>query len=150
VTPIPQESPTPRVTQAPTHTPAPTRAATATKGPTAKPTTAPTATTAGATPTVGTGGTITLDKASINLGSSGTSGGVTLGNPGAAAVGFTTKASTSWLSASPASGSVAADGSLPVTITINRAGLASGNYSGTVTFTTPSGSFSAVTVTFTV
>jgi uncharacterized iron-regulated membrane protein len=143
VTPIPQETPTPRVTQAPTHTPAPTHAATATKGPTAKPTTAPTATT-------GAGGAITLDKASINLGSAGTSGGVTLGNPGTTTVGFTTKASTSWLSASPASGSVPADGSLPVTIKINRAGLAPGNYSGTVTFTTPSGSFSAVTVTFTV
>ncbi len=147
VTPIPQESPTPRVTQAPTNTPAPaktpTRAATATKAPTAKPTTAPTATT-------GAGGTITLNKESINLGSAGTSGGVTLGNPGATAVGFTTKASTSWLSASPASGSVPADGSLPVTVRINRAGLTPGNYSGTVTFTTPSGSFSAVTVTFTV
>jgi DNA-directed RNA polymerase specialized sigma24 family protein len=147
VTPIPQESPTPRVTQAPTNTPAPaktpTRAATATKAPTAKPTTAPTATT-------GPGGTITLNKESINLGSAGTSGGVTLSNPGATAVGFTTKASTSWLSASPASGSVPADGSLPVTVRINRAGLTPGNYSGTVTFTTPSGSFSAVTVTFTV
>ena len=75
---------------------------------------------------------------------------MTLGNPGPTAVGFTAKPSTSWLSASPASGSVPADGSLPVTITVNRAGLAPGNYSGTVTFTTPSGSFSAVTITFTV
>ena len=73
-----------------------------------------------------------------------------LGNPGPAAIKYTTKASTSWLSASPAGGSVPADGSLPVSLTINRAGLAPGNYSGTVTFTTPSGSFSAVTVTFTV
>jgi len=152
VTPISRESPTPRVTPIPTDTPGPTKAPTATaaKTPTAKPTKAPTATPAGPTPTTAPGGTITLDRSSINLGSAGTSGGVTLGNPGPAAVGFTTKSSTTWLSAAPSSGSVPANGSRSVTITVNRAGLVPGNYSGTVTFTTPSGSFSAVTVTFTV
>ena len=156
VTPIPRESPTPRVTPIPTDTPGPTKAptrattATATKSPTAKPTTAPTATETGPTPTTGAGGTITLDKGSINLGSAGTSGVVTLGNPGPAAVGFTATSSTTWLSASPSSGSVPTGGSLPVTVAIKRTGLVPGNYSGTVTFTTPSGSFSAVTVTFTV
>ena len=50
----------------------------------------------------------------------------------------------------PAAGTVPANGSVPATITINRAGLIPGTYSGTITFTTPSGSFSAVTVTFTV
>ena len=151
VTPIPRESPTPRVTPIPTDTAGPTRVPTrapmptATTGATVKPTTAsPTATTAAS------GGKITLDKGSIALGSSGTSGGVMLGNPGPAAVRYTTRASTTWLSVAPASGSVPADGSLPVTLTVNRAGLAPGTYSGTVTFTTPSGSFSAVTVTFTV
>lgn len=154
VTPIPRESPTPRVTPAPTDTPgptrAPTRAATATTAPTTKPTTVPTATAAGTTPTTGAGGTLTLDRGSINLGTAGTSGAVTLGNAGATAVGFAAKSSTTWLSAAPASGSVPADGNLPVTVRVNRAGLAPGNYSGTITFTTPNGSFSAVTVTFTV
>ncbi len=150
VTPISRESPTPRVTPIPTDTAgptkAPTRAATPTTatGPTAKPTTA------AATATTASGGAIALDKASIALGSSGTSGGVTLSNPGPAAVRYTTKTSASWLSVAPASGSVPADGSLPVTLTINRTGLAPGTYSGTVTITTSSGSSSAVTVTFTV
>ncbi len=150
VTPIPRESPTPRITPIPTDTAgptkAPTRATTPTTatGPTAKPTTA------AATVTTASGGAITLDKASIALGSSGTSGGVTLGNPGPAAVRYTTRVSTSWLSAAPASGSVPADGSLPVTLTVNRAGLPPGTYSGTVTITTSSGSSSTVTVTFTV
>ena len=145
VTPIPRESPTPRVTPVPTNTAEPTAPrATPTHtaaAPTAKPTTAG---------TTQSGGTLTLDKSSVNLGGSGTSGAVTLGNPGPAAVSYTTKSSTTWLSASPASGSVPAGGNLPVTVSITRAGLAPGTYSGTVTFTTPSGSVSAVTVTFTV
>jgi len=145
-TPLPRETPTPRVTPIPTEKPVPTQALvhtpTATRAVTVKPTTAPTATIAG--------GTITLNKGSIPLGSAGTSGTVTLGNLGPAAVAFTAKSSTTWLSVSPSRGSVPADGSLPVAVTINRAGLAPGNYSGTVTFTTASGSVHAVTVTFTV
>jgi len=35
-------------------------------------------------------------------------------------------------------------------VTINRAGLAPGSYSGTITFTSSGGASSAVTVTFTV
>lgn len=151
VTPIPQVSPTPRVTPIPTDTPGPTKVPTKAPTPTAKPTTPPpTPTHIGPTPTTAPGGTITLDRTSINLGPAGTSGGVTLGNPGPTAVSFTTAASTTWLSAAPASGSVPAHGKLPVTLTVNRAGLTPGSYSGTITFTTPSGSFSAVTVTFTV
>ncbi|MGI8688361.1 MAG: BACON domain-containing protein [Thermomicrobiales bacterium] len=145
VTPLPRESPTPRVTPIPTEKPVSTQALvhapTATRAATVKSTTAP---------TTGAGGTITLNKGSIALGSAGASGTVTLGNAGLTAVGFTAKSSTTWLSASPSRGSVPADGSLPVAVTINRAGLAPGNYSGTVTFTTPSGSVSVVTVTFTV
>jgi len=148
-TPAPQKSPTPRVTPIPTEKPAPTQAPihapTATRAATVKPTTAPTATIA-----VGAVGTLTLNKGSIALGSAGTSGTVTLGNLGPTAIGFTAKSSTTWLSASPSRGSVPADGSLPVAVAINRAGLAPGNYSGTVTFTTPSGTVSTVTVTFTV
>ena len=164
VTPIPQESPSPRVTPIPTDTAVPTKAptpavtATHTAAPTTKPASpAPTATVAGPAPTAtgptataGAGGAITLDKTSVNLGASGTSGAVTLSNTGPAGVSFTAKSNISALSVSPAAGTVPASGSVPATVAINRAGLAPGTYSGTVTFTTPSGSFSAVTVTFTV
>ncbi len=161
VTPIPVETPTPRVTPIPTDTAVPTKAATATRtAPTAtatiaKPTTAAATATKGAAATTGattptSGGAITIDKASINLGGQGTTSSVTLSNPGSAPIGFTTKSSTTWLSGSPASGTVPASGNVPVNLAINRAGLSPGTYSGTITFTTPSGSFSAVTVTFTV
>ncbi len=148
--PIPQKSPTPRITPIPTEKPAPTQAPIHAPTATVKPTTAPTATIAVVKPTTGAGGTLTLNKGSIALGSAGTSGTVTLGNLGPTAIGFTAKSSTTWLSASPSRGRVPADGSLPVAVAINRAGLAPGNYSGTVTFTTPSGTVSTVTVTFTV
>lgn len=158
VTPIPQETPTPRVTPVPTDTAAPTKpltpatTATATTAPTAKATTpAPTkAVMTTAAGTTASGGTLTVDKGTIALGAQGNSGSVMLSNPGGASVTFTAKSSTTWLTAAPAGGSVPADGSLPVTLTISRAGLAPGSYSGTVTFATASGAVSTVSVTFTV
>ena len=63
---------------------------------------------------------------------------------------FTAKSNIPALSVAPAAGTVPASGSVPATIVINRSGLTPGTYSGTVTFMTSSGSFSAVTVTFTV
>jgi hypothetical protein len=157
VTLIPLETPTARVTPIPTDTPAPTKPPTPattptyTPAPTPKPTTSPpTATASGPTETAGAGGAITLDKTSVNLGASGTSGAVRLSNAGPSAVAFTAKSNIPALTVAPAAGTVPANGSVPATVTINRAGLIPGTYSGTVTFTTPSGSFSAVTVTFTV
>lgn len=146
VTPIPQETPTPRVTPIPTDTRAPTKPATAATTPTA--TTKPT--TPASTATTGAGGTITLDKTSISLGGVGTSGQVTLENPGASGISFTAKSNIPSLSVAPSSGTVPANGTVPATISVNRAGLTPGTYSGTITFTTPSGSFRAVTITFTV
>lgn len=150
VTQIPLESPTPRVTPAPTATkPPPTTAATAT---------APRATTAAATavPTVAAsvtaprGGTIAVDKGSINLGASGNSAAVTLSNKGPAASPYSAKANTTWLAVSPASGSIPAGGTIPATISVDRSGLKAGQtYSGTITFTTASGASSTVTVTIT-
>ncbi len=155
VTQIPQESPTPRVTPAPTNAPVPTTKPTAattpthTPAPTTKPTTAA-ATKAPTATTTAAGGALAVDRGSVSLGASGTSGSVNLSNGGSAPVKYTSKASTTWLSAAPASGTVPADGSIPVAVTINRAGLAPGAYSGTVTFTSASGASSAVTVTFTI
>lgn len=148
VTPIPQETATPRVTPIPTDTAAPTKPPTPAITPTAKATTP--APTKGATGTAASGGTLTVDKGAIALGAQGNSGSVTLSNPGGASVTFTAKSSTTWLTAAPAGGSVPADGSLPITLTISRAGLAPGSYSGTVTFATASGAVSTVSVTFTV
>ncbi len=157
VTLVPQESPSPRITPIPTETAAPTKAPTPattpthTPAPTAKPTTPPpTETATGPTATAGAGGAITLDKTSVNLGAGGSSGTVKLSNAGPSAVAFTAKSNIPALSVTPSAGTVPANGSIPATVSINRSGLSPGTYSGTVTFTTPSGSFSAVTVTFTV
>ncbi|MGI8857636.1 MAG: BACON domain-containing protein [Thermomicrobiales bacterium] len=157
VTLIPQESPSPRITPIPTDTAAPTKPPTPattpthTPAPTAKPTTPPpTETATGPTATAGAGGAITLDKTSVNLGAGGSSGTVKLSNAGPSSVAFTAKSNITALSVTPGAGTVPANGSIPATVTINRSGLTPGTYSGTITFTTPSGSFSAVTVTFTV
>lgn len=161
ITQIPLETPTPRVTPVPTNSPAPTKPATpatttAATATTPKATTpsAATATTAAsaaasAAATV-SGGTIGVDKGSVNLGGSGNSAPVTLSNGGTGATSYTAKANTTWLSVAPATGSIPAGGTLPATISVNRSGLAAGQtFSGTITFTTASGSSSVITVTIT-
>jgi DNA-directed RNA polymerase specialized sigma24 family protein len=150
-TPAPRVTPIPTDTAAPTKPPTPATTPTHTPTPTAKPaTSAPTETASGPTVTVGAGGAITLDKTSVNLGAGGNSSTIKLSNAGPSAVSFTAKSNIPALTVSPAAGTVPTNGSVPATITINRAGLIPGTYSGTITFTTSSGSFSAVTVTFTV
>jgi uncharacterized protein (TIGR03437 family) len=63
---------------------------------------------------------------------------LTLTNGGGSAVGFSLTSATAngqaWLSASPTAGSVAAGGSLPVSVQVNPAGLAPGAYYGQLRF----------------
>ena len=131
-------------------TTAPTRAATSAA--TSAATTAPTMPAAAATPTVMRTAAATAAAATMPMSSSVTasttflivsmnpSGSVTLMNKGTAATNFTASASGRGVSVSPASGTIGANGSTALTVTINRAGIPMGNYGGNVVVTTDSGS----------
>ncbi len=161
VTQAPNETPTPRVTAAPTFiAPTATKESAPTTAPTAAiPTARATATSGGAAPTTvlptaapttgATSGKVTANKGSLALGSGKTSDAVTLSNGGVSPANYTASANVTWLIVSPASGTIAAGGTAPLTVTVNAQGLTSGSYSGTVTIQTPTGA-QTVTVTFNV
>ncbi len=70
-------------------------------------------------------------------------GALTLTNKGAA-TNFTAAASGRGVSVSPASGTIGANGTANLTVTVNRAGLMMGNYGGNVVVTTGSGTVTVI------
>lgn len=76
------------------------------------------------------------------------SGSTTLTNKSAATT-FTAASNNSHVTVSPASGNLAAGGSAGLTVTVNRAGLAAGPYSGAVNVTTGNGNVT-IFISFTV
>lgn len=117
-----------------------TRAATTATTPAAMPTGAATTTGMGAA-------SVSASSSAINAGTN-ASGSVTLSNKGGA-TNFTTSPSRKEITVSPASGTIGANGSAPLTITINRAGLMPGSYNGSVLVNSGGGTIT-ILVSFTV
>lgn len=89
-----------------------------------------------------TGGNLVASPSALTLtaapGQKTVTGSVNLQNSGGTGLDWTTTLQThdngNWLSVSPASGTLAADQQIAVTITVNPAALSAGGYQGTVTF----------------
>jgi len=73
--------------------------------------------------------TISLNKSSLNFGTSGTSGNFTISNSGGGTLNWSVSDNRAWISVSPTSG----QNSGTVTVTVNRSGLSAGTYAGTIT-----------------
>ena len=75
------------------------------------------------------------------------SAGYTVSNSGNIAMSWTASNNASWLTVSPASGTLGVGGTVPVTATINSnaAALSVGSYNDTITFTNTGGSFGNAT-----
>ena len=85
---------------------------------------------------VPTAPTISLNKSSLDFGSSGTSGSFTISNSGGGTLNWSVTDNRSWLSASPTSGQNAGT----ITVTVSRTGLSAGTYTGTITVSDPNAS----------
>ena len=92
--------------------------------------------------TVSAGGVALLSVSPLTLAFSGVSGGtnpatqtVTVTDTGTASDTFSASTSATWLTVSPTSGSLSAGGSTPSTVGVVLSGLATGLYTGTVTYT---------------
>jgi hypothetical protein len=77
--------------------------------------------------------TISLNKSSLNFGTTGNSLTFTVSNSGGGTLNWTVTDNQSWLSASPTSG----QNSGTVTVTVSRTGLSAGTYTGTITVSDP-------------
>ncbi len=66
------------------------------------------------------------------------------------ATSFTAGSSATWLSVSPATGQLAANTPLPLTLTVSGSGLPTGTSTGSITITTPGGATATVNVSLTI
>ncbi len=92
---------------------------------------------------------LTLNKSSIDLGTTQTSSQVTISNTGNRTLNWTFISSQTWLSASVTSGSLPASNSQEISLQVNRGGLSVGNHSALATFG-GNGGTQTVTVSLTV
>ncbi|MGB9595700.1 MAG: BACON domain-containing protein, partial [Candidatus Poribacteria bacterium] len=83
---------------------------------------------------------LSFTPSSLNFGTTDTQKTLTITNNGGKTLDWQTSKGQTWLSISPSSGSLSSGQSQTITVTVNRAGLASGNYSDTISITSNGGS----------
>ena len=99
------------------------------------PSATPSPTQTSATPSAAAPGTITLSTVSIGLGRTATASSVTLTNSGGKSVDFTVVSGSSWLSASPQTGSLEPGKASRVAIRADRSRVGEGTSNGNITIT---------------
>ncbi|MBO9524481.1 MAG: sigma-70 family RNA polymerase sigma factor [Nocardioidaceae bacterium] len=77
-------------------------------------------------------GALTLDRTTLDLGSSGTRGSVTLGNSGGQPISFLVAPDASWLRASPATGILEGTKTSKVSLQVDRSKIAEGDRTATL------------------